>query len=228
MTDIIAYSRQMKTLLNTEESFLPADTLRKRQPLFLLPDSMGIGLNPSLGLVRQQVDVSALEKALEQSRALPELSIGYFSQTMQGVQEVNSVPRSFGPGDRFAGVQAGIALPIWYKPYAAKVKAAGIRQDMAKAHAEAYAQTLEASYRSLLDEYDKYGKSLDFYEQQAVPEAGYIIEQSGRAYKAGAMDYLDYVLSLNRALTIKQNYLDVLNSYMLTTINIEYISGKTF
>jgi cobalt-zinc-cadmium resistance protein CzcA len=228
MTDIIAYSRQMKTLLNTEESFLPADTLLKRQPLFLLPDSMALTPNPSLGLVRQQVEVSAMEKALEQSRALPELSIGYFSQTMQGVQEVNSVPRSFGPGDRFAGVQAGIALPIWYKPYAAKVKAAGIRQDMAKAHAEAYAQTLEASYRSLLDEYDKYSKSLDFYEQQAVPEAGYIISQSGLAYKAGAMDYLDYVLSLNRALTIKQDYLDALHSYVLTTIDIEYISGKTF
>jgi cobalt-zinc-cadmium resistance protein CzcA len=55
-----------------------------------------------------------------------------------------------------------------------------------------------------------------------------IIEQSERAYKAGAMDYLDYVLNLNRALAIKQNYLEALNLHNQTVINIEFITGKTF
>ena len=100
-------------------------------------------------------------------------------------------------------------------------------QNVAQINAEAYSKTLASEYRSLLDDYNKYNKSVDFYEQQAVPEAGLIIEQAGRSYKAGAMDYLDYVLSLNRALSIKQNYIDALNSYIQTIINIEYISGKT-
>jgi cobalt-zinc-cadmium resistance protein CzcA len=42
------------------------------------------------------------------------------------------------------------------------------------------------------------------------------------------MDYLDYILSLNRSLAIRQNYLDALNSYNQTIINIEYITGKIF
>jgi len=74
---------------------------------------------------------------------------------------------------------------------------------------------------------EKYNRSVDFYEQQAVPEANYIIGQSGLSYKAGDMDYLDFVPSLNRALSIRQNYLDALNSYMQTLINLEYITGKT-
>jgi len=226
-TDVGIYVRKLQTLLNTEESRYPADTLLKKQLLVLQPDSVAISENPSLGFVRQQVEVAGFEKKLEQSRALPDLSVGYFSQTLQGVQDVNSVPRTFGSGDRFSGIQAGITMPLWYKPFAAKVKAAGIRQNIAQTNAEAYSKTLASNYRSLLDEYDKYSKSVDFYEQQAVPEAGYIIEQSGRSYKAGAMDYLDYILNLNRALTIKQNYLDALNSYIQTIINIEYISGKT-
>jgi cobalt-zinc-cadmium resistance protein CzcA len=175
----------------------------------------------------QQIEVAGYEKKLEQSRALPDFSVGIFSQTMQGTQEVNSAPRTFGPGDRFNGIQAGITLPLWFKPYTAKAKAAGIRQNAAQANAEAYSKILTSDYRSLLDEYEKYAKSVDFYEKQAVPEAEYIIEQSGRSYKAGAMDYLDYVLSLSRAINIKQNYLDALSSYIQTIINIEYISGKT-
>ena len=42
------------------------------------------------------------------------------------------------------------------------------------------------------------------------------------------MDYLDYVLNLNRALDIKQNYLDALNNYNQTIINIEFITGKIY
>ena len=226
-TDVGIYVRKLQTLLNTDETWYPVDTLLKRQLLVLLPDSSAIAENPTLGFANQQVEVAGVEKKLEQSRALPDLSIGYFSQTMQGVQEVNSAPTTFGPGDRFSGIQAGITVPLWYKPYSAKVKAAGIRQNIAQTNAEAYSKTLASNYRSLLDEHNKYSKSVDFYEQQAVPEANYIIEQSGRSYRAGAMDYMDYVLNLNRALTIRQNYLDAINSYIQTIINIEYISGKT-
>lgn len=226
-SDVGISMRKLQTLINTSIPYMPTDTLSRKQMLVLLPDSTAITQNPTLGFIKQQVETASYEKKLEQSRALPDLTVGVFSQTMQGTQEVNSVLRTFGPGDRFNGFQAGITLPIWFKPYTAKAKAAGIRQNVAQTNAEAYSKTLSSNYRSLLDEYDKYSKSVDFYEQQAIPEAEYIIEQSGRSYKAGAMDYLDYVLSLDRALTIKQNYLDALSSYMQTIINIEYISGKT-
>jgi len=206
---------------------MPSERISRTQAQAFLPDSTVLAQNPSLSLIRQQVEVAEFEKKLEKSRALPDVTIGVFSQTMQGSQEVNSVPRTFGPGDRFNGIQAGITVPIWFRPYTAKAKAAGIRQDQAQINADAYSKKLAADYQTLLDEYEKYNKSVDFYEQQAVPEAEYIIEQSGRSYKAGAMDYLDYVLSLDRAISIKQSYLDALNSYIQTIINIEYISGKT-
>jgi heavy metal efflux system protein len=54
-----------------------------------------------------------------------------------------------------------------------------------------------------------------------------IIDQATKSYKAGAIDYLDYIQSLSRALTIKQNYLDALNNYNQTIISIDYITGKT-
>ena len=42
------------------------------------------------------------------------------------------------------------------------------------------------------------------------------------------MDYLDYILNLNRALEIKQNYLDALNNYNQTLLNIEFLPVKHF
>jgi heavy metal efflux system protein len=227
-SDIGISSRKLKYLLNTTEQLLPADSLRKPQILLLLTDSLAVEQNPSLGLARQQVEIKSVEKKLEQSRALPDLSIGYYSQTMQGTQEVNSEPRTFSSDYRFGSIQAGITLPLWFKPYSAKAKAAGIQQDIARINADNHMRMLASEYQSLLDEYNKYAKSVAYYENQAVPEANYIIEQTSRGYKGGAIDYLDYVLNLNRALDIRQNYLDALSDYIQTVIKIESITGKTF
>jgi cobalt-zinc-cadmium resistance protein CzcA len=221
-------ARQLQTLLNTKSQLIPADTVLKQIDFQQISPENSLAENPSLGYANQQVAVSHIEKQLEVSRALPDFSVGYFSQTMKGQQEVNGVARSFGPGDRFNGIQAGIAIPLWYSPFAAKIKAAKLKEQVTSTDAEQYSKTLESNYQSLIDQYQKYLKSIAYYEKQAIPEAKLIISQATQSYKAGALDYLDYVLSLGRALTIRQNYLDELNNCNQTVINLEYLSGKTF
>jgi cobalt-zinc-cadmium resistance protein CzcA len=228
VADKAILNRQLQTLLNVGTTLHPADTVLRRIDFTPNTDQSGLSANPSAGYVQQQIEVSHLEKQLEVGRALPDFSIGYFSQTMKGEQEVNGVPRSFGAGDRFNGIQVGIAIPLWVAPFASKVKAAKLKEQVASTNADQYTKSLQANYQSLMDEFEKYRQSIEYYEKHAVPEANLIIDQSTRAYKAGALDYLDYVLSLNRALTIKQNYLDALNSCNQTIINIEFISGKIY
>jgi Putative silver efflux pump len=227
-SDISISTRNLQILLSTDVCMLPADTVLIRIGNFSASDTTQLTQNPSLGFMQQQAEVSRAEKELERSRMMPDLNFGYFSQTIQGTQDVNGVPRTFGPGDRFSGIQAGIAIPLWILPYISKTKAARIKENIAKAEADYYYKSLSGTYKSLLDEYNKYSGSIEYYEKQALPEADLIIEQSTRSYKAGALDYLEYVLGLTRALNLKQDYLDALNNLNQTIIKIEYISGKTF
>jgi cobalt-zinc-cadmium resistance protein CzcA len=178
--------------------------------------------------MQQQIEISRLENKVERSRIMPDFTVGYFSQTIKGVQDVNGVPRTFGAGDRFTGIQAGVAIPLWFVPHSSKAKAAKIKQQVAETNAEYFNKSLSGNYKALLEEYFKYNNSVDYYEKQAIPEAEVIIDQANKSYRAGAMDYLDYILNLTRALIIKQNYLDALNNYNQTIISIEYISGKIF
>jgi cobalt-zinc-cadmium resistance protein CzcA len=220
-------ARSLRTLQNADIDFVPSDTILRRAGSIPVSDTAGIRQNPSLKYVQQQVQISRREKDLELSRIWPDLSIGYFNQTIRGTQEVNGVPRIFGPGDRFTGVQAGIAIPIWIVPFTSKARAAKINEDIARSDAEYFAKSLSSSYRSMLDEYDKYSSSVEYYEKQAIPEANLIIDQSSKSYKAGEMDYLEYVMSLNRALDLKQKYLDALDNFNQVIIRIEYLTGKT-
>jgi cobalt-zinc-cadmium resistance protein CzcA len=181
-----------------------------------------------LGYIRQQVEVSHLEKKLERSQMMPDINVGYFSQTIIGTQEVNGTPRSFGEDYRFNGIQAGISVPLWFPSYTSKTKAAKINEEIARNDAEYFSRSVAGSYQTLLDEYDKFSSSVDYYEKQAVPEADLIIEQANLSYKAGALDYLEYVMTINRALVIRENYIDAINNCNQTVISLEYITGKIF
>ena len=227
-SDIAVSTRKLMVLLNSKSVMIPLISEVHRIDFEHNPDSISVIQNPYLGYINQQVEVSQIENKLERSQMWPDLNIGYFSQTIIGTQDVNGVPQSFGKGDRFSGVQAGISVPLWFPPYTSRAKAAKISENIARNDAENYTKLLTGNYQSLLDEYNKYSSSVDYYENQAVPEADLIIDQATRSYKAGALDYLDYVLTLNRALAIRQNYLEALNSLNQTIISIEYITGKIF
>jgi cobalt-zinc-cadmium resistance protein CzcA len=227
-SDIGITSRKLTVLLNSKSDLIPEVQELERIDFKLNPDSSSFEQNPFLGYINQQVEVSRIEKKLEQSQAWPDLNVGYFSQTIIGTQNVNGEPQDFGKDNRFDGVQAGITVPLWFFPYTSKAKAAKIAAEIAQTDAENYTRSISGNYQSLIDEYNKYSSNVDFYENQAVPEADLIIQQATRSYKAGALDYLEYVLTLNRALTIKQNYLDALDNFNRTVISIEYITGKIF
>lgn len=226
--DININIRKLQTILNSKVPVIPSEKKMTRTLFIPVSDSMVIGSNPLLRYQIQQAEISKNKKQLERSQLLPDFTIGYFSQTIQGIQEVNGIPVNFGYGDRFNGVEAGIAIPLWIVPFVAKNRAAKINEKIAQNDAEIYAQSLWENYRSQLDEFEKFKISVDYYEQQALPEADIIIDQSGLSYQAGAINYTDFVQNLVRALEIKQNYLDALNNYNQTIINIEYITGKTF
>jgi heavy metal efflux system protein len=226
--DLSVFNLRFQALLNADSPVEPSDTVLRRIDFESASDSSVLSSNPFACYMQQQVEVARLEKKVECSQWMPDFSIGYFNQSMKGIQEVDGIPRTFGAGDRFTGVQAGIAVPLWPVPYASKTKAAKIKQQLARTDAENFGKTLLGDYKALQGEYVKYRNSVDYYEKQALPEADLIIEQATRSYKAGALDYADFILSMTRALGIRQSYLDALNDYNQTIISLEGITGKTF
>jgi len=227
-SDIAICQRRFLLLLNSDTPLTIKDSVLHKIASEISAENLSIDQNPSLGFIQQQVEVLRTEKSLVKSEMLPDLNLGYFNQSIIGTQDVNGVPRDFGSGYRFTGIQAGISVPLWIAPYTARLKAAKINEKIAGTNAENISRSVNGTYQSLLDELKKFSSAVNYYEKQAVPEANMIIEQGSKSYKAGALDYLDYVLTLSRALSIKQNYLDALNSYNQTCISIEYVTGKLF
>ncbi len=223
-SEINILKKRLQILLNTKQSIVPLDTVLVKLNASIF-DILLSSTNPLLTLNSQKVEVARMESKVEKSKVLPEFSLGYISKTIIGSPIFGG---NAGPANRFIGMQAGIAIPLWFYPQKAKIKAAKINYQIAETNAQSYRTALEGEYETLIQDYNKYKISIDYYEKSALPQADMIINQSAKTYKAGELDYLEYIQTLTRALQIKGNYLETLKLYNQSVVALEFIIGKTY
>lgn len=220
--DMLSAQTQLQTVLALGvpvQILAPASLKRSLQ---MPTDTTTFARNPLYAFVKQQVAIAQAAQSVEAARILPDLSVGYFSQTLIGTQEGNRV---FGSNDRFSGVQFGVALPLWFVPQLAKVEAATLAADIAHTNAEAYRVQLSGDYAKAVQQFTKYKTSVDYYEQNALPQAALILASAQKSYARGEIGYLEYSQSLARVLAVKTNYAESLAAYNHAVLTLELLAG---
>ncbi|MEH0154434.1 CusA/CzcA family heavy metal efflux RND transporter [Limibacter armeniacum] len=222
--DIAIQERQLQVLLNDMEGlhFRP-DTLKEiklDQGLI----SRAVSENPSLVYAEQQVQIAAAEKSVESSKLLPDLSIGYYNQSLIGTPTADG--NVAGGSDRFNSVQAGISIPLFFGSYKSGVNAAKLKTQMAEVQTDYYRNVLKGQYEQQMSEVAKYQESLKYYKGQALPQSERIIDNAQKSFEHGAIGYIEYFQNINYALVLKFNYLKTLNDSNQAAIQLEYLIGQ--
>jgi len=182
--------------------------------------------NPLLAYGQQQVEVANQQKKLEAARALPDLRVGYFNQTLIGTQVVNGQDQYFGSDKRFQGFQVGLAVPLWIFPHTARVKAADLSTKVAQKHQEANHLAVTQQYNQAIQEVLKNKNSLDYYRNSALAAADLLTRQSRKAFESGELDYTTLLVNLRQALSIQEGYLIALQQYNQSIIIMDYLNGN--
>lgn len=224
--DRLTMEAQLKVLMNS-----PVDVTVSTSPFeplrtLLQNDSTQIANNPQLSYQQSLTAMAWQEKRVEQNRALPDLTLGYFNQSLIGYQrQVDGSEPYFSSSDRFSGFSVGVALPIWFVPARSRVKAAEARGEAARMQADYTAKQLYGEWDKALQQFEKYRHSLDYYTRSAIPNAELLLRQSTIAYRAGDISQADYRLNVQQALGIEEAYLQTLLSYNLSVLTLEYLTG---
>ncbi|AWA28978.1 CusA/CzcA family heavy metal efflux RND transporter [Flavobacterium magnum] len=210
--DIIIYQNTLQKLLGNDQEILVADSKLQRLPLIVANDSAAIRKNPMLAYYSQKISLATSQLSLEKNKFLPDLSIGYFNQSLDGISG-------------FQGVQVGIGIPIFFSAQQARVQSAKIKQDIARNDALEFENSLRAFFNQQLQENKKYSELLDYYETTGLNQAQQILRITQFSYKKGEIGYVEYIQNLTQALAIRSGYLDALNQYNQTVININFLTG---
>lgn len=221
--DIQISETRLQALLKSENPVEASDQLTKLAP----PDeTLSYKSNPQLDYMKQQVTITEQSKKVERNRMMPDIMVGYFTQSLTGIQNINGQDQFFDSKARFQGFNLGLAIPLWFSPQLARTKAASFHEEATRKNAEYFETTLTGAYTQAVQEFSKNQASLVYYETSALQNAELILSQSRRAYRSGEIGYLEYLQALRNALAIKSNYLTSLNQYNQSIIKLEFLLGK--
>lgn len=224
--DIDIELNKFNVLLNGE-GYAVVHTPNKERVYIQNDQAVSITYNPNLSYFKQQVNVAGQQKRVEKNRLLPDLTLGYFNQSLIGYHDVNGQAQYFGASDRFQGFQVGVAIPLWFKSHSSKIKAADLQQQIAQNEYELAEKQLDGSFKQSYAQYLKNFKSISYYRESALPNAELIIKQSQEAYRLGEIPYAEYLLNMRQALSIKESYLKSLQELNQSVIMLEYLTGKS-
>jgi len=224
--DMKIYSKKLQILLNSPTPVDLPENVNHRKELKLNLDTNLIASNPDLGLLVNVISIREKERSLEKAKVLPEFSLGYFNQSMIGNLNVNGTDQYFDASRRLQGVQAMVSIPIWARPDVARIKAAKLNRQRSETDAAYFRTVLLGEYERVVQDYFKFRSTIEYYESNALPQAELILSNSKKSFENGAIDYVEYIQSLNNGIAIKSNYLNLLLQYNRSIIAIEYLVGK--
>jgi cobalt-zinc-cadmium resistance protein CzcA len=208
-------------LLNTPDDIMPAaQNLKTDLPL---PDTTAIEENPSLLIADRQRTLAQKITQLEKARLLPELNLSYFTMTMKGIGADDIV---YGTGTRFQSAQISVGVPLFFGAQKARINAAKINQKVAQSNYEQTNQALLSQYQSLFLQYKNSLNAVNYYESNALKNAQIIIQTANKQFFNGEINYLDWVILTNQAISIQSNYLDAVNLFNDTVIQMNYLTQK--
>lgn len=224
--DIIIYQNQLQTLLNSNDAITSSGNTLEKRILTITADSNSVADNPALLYFSQQIKVAEAGNNVEKSRLMPDLTFGYFNQSLYGTANYRDVSTIANGSTRFQGVMVGLSFPLWAKPQLARIKATETFTNAAQANFDLYQKNLQGQYAQAFQEYQKFANSLEYYEQNALPTADIITQNALKNYQSGNIGYIEFSQGLSRVLSIQTSYLSILNQYNQSIINIEFLIGN--
>lgn len=211
-TDVEVQQQSLMQLLNTETSYLTIDSRLEKLAMPLLS---GDSIHPLINLQKQNIDIATAEVNVVKNENRPEFSGRFFSQ------------RLYGLNDPFSGFSVSVAVPLFGAgANRNKVKAAQAEAIIQQKQYEYGQQVFKTTLIQAEKEVRKNNTMLAFYEATGLSQAEEIIKASSLAYRAGEISFAELSQFLTQAIDIQRNYLESLNAYNQSVIQLYYYNNQ--
>lgn len=211
---------ELQVLVNSESLVVPLEKNIKH-PLAQMNN--GIENHTLLKLSQQQKNNAAAQTALEKSRYLPDITIGYFNNSFKGMGPDNNY---YDGSNRFSSIQAGLGFPIFTGSQKAKIKASKIGESIAENEYEIQRQILQARYKQLISTYESNSRITQCFEDTGLKNITLIKETAHKQFINGEINFLDFVMVVNQAIGIQSNYLEAVRALNESSIELSFITSN--
>lgn len=216
------YRIRLQLLLNSGQSFIPFSDKLKYD--WNKMDSSLLLAHPEVKQLWNEYKAAESKIRLEKSHLLPDLSLAYSSMTMHGLGADNVF---YTGSTRFKSVQFGVSIPLFnLSAQSKKIKMAEVESQMAinsyNQKLNEYRSQWSAGFNRLL----QLQSAMSLYESSMLDNAEKMRMAANQRLEKGEIDYIEWTIIIAQYLNIKNNYLDTINQYNETLIDLQFMSGN--
>jgi outer membrane protein, heavy metal efflux system len=199
------------------EAPLPTVRLERGEPLFdeSGPAADWVQGNPALRASDFEVRAAEEGVRLAGRESVPDFMVGIeYMDNRTGRDEV--------------AVMAGVTLPIWQNRYAAERREARAMQRVAEAMRENMARELEAEARMARFRVRDAERKMALYGERLLPRAEQTVNSLGRGYRAGNVDFIEWIDAQRMLLDVEMNYLRAVADHRQSVADFQRLTGGSF
>jgi cobalt-zinc-cadmium resistance protein CzcA len=162
--------------------------------------------------LENQLLASQFNRKTEAHRLLPDLSVEYFKGSntqLNGTLE---------------GYSLGVKIPLFFNGQASRIRVARLEEEAVAASNENLTRQLKIDRDRLEAELRHQDQSLAYYEEEGNNLADAILKAAELGFRGGEIDFFQYIQSLENSYDIRLAYLNQLEQYNQTALNINFIA----
>lgn len=215
-------------LLQDSIRYVPAsETVKYQWTSLLKADSTGLmEALPFYRIAQLQTEAAQQQWQLERAKLLPEITLGYNSQTLKGPQTINGQEVMYRSSDRLSYFSAGISVPLFFGAQSNRINAAKLSWQSQLKELAYVKNELKTERDNAQEQVQKFEKVLHYYESQGLKHAETIFVTADQQFVNGEIDYLQWVILVNQAINIQSEYMNTLNSYNQAAIQLSKLYNE--
>ncbi|WP_316928941.1 TolC family protein [Mucilaginibacter gracilis] len=194
--------------------------------LTIQTDSINVANNPQVNVDLQNIEVANARIAVERSKGLPDLTLGYNQQFVIAAFDPANINRGYSPGTRIAGIQVGVALPLFNGANRARVKAERLSAQVAQTNYQLTQSQILLQYQQEWQQYLKFKQSADYYLAGGLKQADEQLRIAQVSFNLGEIGYVEYIQNMSAAVQVKVAYIEALSRLNQSAIQLQFIKGE--
>jgi heavy metal efflux system protein len=220
--DLEILQLQFQWMLNSETAFVP-EMEHPKLTFAQTFDSTGVLNHPSLRMIAQEKRIARANTKLEQSKLLPDITLGYANMSMRGTGADNV---NYSGSSRFQSVQVGVGIPLLFGTQHSKINAAKTLEQINDNKYTLNLQTLSVEYEKAYKQYQTQLQKVAYFEDIALDNAQVIMQSANQRLAAGETNFIEWSILMNNAIQVESNYIDALKALNESIIHLNFLTTK--
>ena len=213
LREIQSQQELLKKYVGTSMNYLPEIMQLQKVAVSFLDTAIVNHLQ--LQFQQQNISIAGAEIGVQKQSRKPDFSGRIFSQRLYGVS------------NPYSGFSVSVGVPLFGgSSYRNKLKAAEIERSYQQSVYEYERLSLNTAYTQAWQQLQKDEELLRYYESTGLSQAAAIMKAANIAYRAGEIGFAELSQFLTQAIDIQKNYLEVLNQYNQSAIQLNYYLNK--